>query len=330
MDLECGLHSVPGVMPHSSSVNSRGNVSKTATWASSVTTVFKRFTSRNILSRNKEDGEQARSPETTKTIEEYPDGYPQYSALMASHYSLHIYRRFSYLRTRLLLFKQDNLSVLQERLEDVDRSEDIGLRLGSHRRDNNEERKTLIKEIDVALADYDSMLERDHRMLSYERAKSRAVTSLRNWVEGAGSISREETKYLSQRDDLLQIAMLDDSAVRWLEILVEDIIVFLRKWFGLSLNIRISRNPHVHHFSPTIMTLAARVLMMPPIILLLMAPVIICNFVSNLTGRLITIILSTSIFITVLSILSKARSVELVVAGATYTTVLVVFISGST
>ncbi|RYP92954.1 hypothetical protein DL770_000914 [Monosporascus sp. CRB-9-2] len=309
MDLECGLHSVPAVMPHSSSINSRGNGSKTTTWASSVTTGFKRFTFRNTLSRNEDGRELARSRETTRTIEEYPDGYPQYSALTASHYSFHIYRRFSYLRTRLLLYKQDNLSVLQERLEDVDRSATIGLRLGSHRRDNNEQRKTLIKEIDVALADYDSMLERDHRMLAYERAKSRAVTSLRDWIEGAGSISREETKYLSQLDDLLQIAMLDDSA---------------------SLNIRISRNLDVHHFSPTIMTLVARVLIMPPIILLLMVPVIICSFVSSLAGRLITIILSTSLFITVLSILSKARSVELVVAGATYTTVLVIFISGST
>jgi hypothetical protein len=57
--------------------------------------------------------------------------------------------------------------------------------------------------------------------------------------------------------------------------------------------------------------------MIPLVIVLLFTPVIICNFVDNLTARLVVIITATTGFIAALSGLTKARTVELVVAGAT-------------
>jgi hypothetical protein len=87
-------------------------------------------------------------------VEDYRLGYPRFSALVAAHDSFQICRRFSNLRTRLLLLKQDKLSILEKQLEDIDANERAPLFLGSSRDDRNEERSSTILEIDNALADY--------------------------------------------------------------------------------------------------------------------------------------------------------------------------------
>jgi len=87
-------------------------------------------------------------------VEDFPAGYPRFSALIASHDSFHLCRRFSNLRARLLLLKQDRLSLLEKRLEKIDREEVELLLLGSSRDDTNIERISVLAEIDEALADY--------------------------------------------------------------------------------------------------------------------------------------------------------------------------------
>jgi hypothetical protein len=88
------------------------------------------------------------------SVEDYPSGYPRYSALIASHDSFHLCRRFSNLRARLLLLKQDRLSLLEKQLQKIDREEVAILSLGSSRRDSNSERNSILSQIDKALADY--------------------------------------------------------------------------------------------------------------------------------------------------------------------------------
>jgi hypothetical protein len=57
-------------------------------------------------------------------------------------------------RARLLLHKQDSVSLLEDRLRAIDETEPRVLFLGSMRRDRNPERIQALKELDVALADY--------------------------------------------------------------------------------------------------------------------------------------------------------------------------------
>jgi len=87
-------------------------------------------------------------------VEDHPAGYPRFAALIASHDSFYIYRRFSLLRAQLLLLKQDRLSQLELRLQKVNQEETQPLHLGSCRRDKNPERQLILSEIDSALADY--------------------------------------------------------------------------------------------------------------------------------------------------------------------------------
>jgi len=87
-------------------------------------------------------------------VEDYRPGYPRFSALIAAHNSFQICRRFSTLRSRLLLLKQDQLSILEQQLERIDATESAPLFLGCSRDDQNGERAATLLEINSALADY--------------------------------------------------------------------------------------------------------------------------------------------------------------------------------
>lgn len=91
---------------------------------------------------------------TQYPVEDYPQGYPRYSALVASDEAFYIFRGFSHLRSRLLLLKQDKLVVLEKRLRELDDTETVPLFLGASREDENRERLQVLDEIDVALSDY--------------------------------------------------------------------------------------------------------------------------------------------------------------------------------
>ncbi|KAF3064949.1 hypothetical protein GL218_02145 [Daldinia childiae] len=271
-----------------------------------------------------------------RIIEDFPLGYPRFSALVASHNSFHLCRRFSGLRARLLLLKQDKLSLLEKQLEKIDRDEGPSLSLGSCRRDTNSERHEVLAKIQDALADYDEYLERHQRALYFESAPQRAISNLRNWISGTGCVARNETAYLEHDEDLVSLATSEDFLVTWLEAQTGNIRVCLNKLLinsGLKsppdAQSGVSRDPKVHIFSPSSLRLMVRIFVVPFITILLLTPVITFSFVNSLSARLIIVVAATMIFVVALSSLTRTRIVELIVAGATYTTVLVVFISGT-
>ena len=63
-------------------------------------------------------------------------------------------RRFLQARVRLLLLKQDRISIVEDRLKAVDDAESKALYLGSSRADANTERQELLSDLDRHLADY--------------------------------------------------------------------------------------------------------------------------------------------------------------------------------
>ncbi|PNP44348.1 hypothetical protein TGAMA5MH_03954 [Trichoderma gamsii] len=247
------------------------------------------------------------------TFKKFPQGYPRFSALIASHRSFHLCRRFSALRTRLLLVKQDRLTVLEKRLEKLDRGEVAKLSLGTCRADKNEDRHAVLAEMDAALADYDAFLERHHRALSFSTAPARPVSTLWKWVDGTGCVARAETAYLEHGEDLVSLATPEDSIVTWLETLAEYASLYFHKQPGPET----SQGPDVYIFPPSPIRRAVQIILAPLFTLLLLIPVIICNFLSGLTARLIIVILSTTGFIAALSCLTNIRPVDLIIAGAT-------------
>lgn len=71
----------------------------------------------------------------------------------------------------------------------------------------------------------DSLVERNRQILTLKTAKIRDISSLKHWIEGNACITREESAYLLQREDLLSTTSLSDDAVANVEAWLEDRIV---------------------------------------------------------------------------------------------------------
>lgn len=98
-------------------------------------------------------------------VEDHPRGYPKLAAFMSSDENFLVCRKYSFLRSRVLLYRQDELSKLEDTLvaldeEDWETDDASRLALMSRKKDEarNEDpqysRKTLIQKIDDKLKQY--------------------------------------------------------------------------------------------------------------------------------------------------------------------------------
>jgi hypothetical protein len=78
----------------------------------------------------------------------------------------------------------------------------------------------------------DELVERNCRMLNYDTAHRLNVTSLRNWVETTGALSRDETVYLDAGEDLFCTATQADTFLSRIELLVEKALMCGSHYLG--------------------------------------------------------------------------------------------------
>jgi hypothetical protein len=98
-------------------------------------------------------------------VGESPEGYPQTAAFLDSDENFMLYRRFGYLQSRILLHKQDELRVLEERLDRLDREDnkDSETRRYLKSRDLDDKRrggtrKALLETIETKFKEYGTHL----------------------------------------------------------------------------------------------------------------------------------------------------------------------------
>lgn len=108
------------------------------------------------LSSKSEDEDIGQQPED---IDYHPEGYPRLGALINSDENFLMCRRYGLLHTRVMLYRQDELRELEERLLglDAEDADDNPGMLNSRVRDDrreNQERRQLILEIDQKLKEY--------------------------------------------------------------------------------------------------------------------------------------------------------------------------------
>ncbi|PMD64853.1 uncharacterized protein K444DRAFT_640603 [Hyaloscypha bicolor E] len=252
----------------------------------------------------------------TKTIEDYRADYPRFCAYVAANPDFLVCRRFLRLRSWLLCLKQDKLSQLEEQLDNLDQNEASPLFLGMSRCDRNTARTSLLSQASVLLDDYDSFLEKTHRILGYVHALPRDVTSLRNWMMN-GSLNKDERRYLDQQQDLISLGSSSDAAKKNLENWVEDLLVDNWEGFRSIPGHEASNDPSVYLYSGSLIRRITDVLMLSPIALLLLCPIIICVLITSTWARIAVITLATLIYLSILSRLTKAKMIELVLAGST-------------
>ena len=200
-------------------------------------------------------------------VEDYRPGYPQFPALVGSHASFHVCRRFLRVRARLLFLTQDELSLLESQLDCIDHNETREIFLGNRRRDTNGERREILEKLDVALTDYgmlydpakvylesecnivspnprrplDVLLDRNSRIFACSDPSKGCVMNLQNWVDNTCSLARCETAYLADAKDLMTILSTQDDAVALLVPLTERILRSLYKMVGKVSSITLSK-----------------------------------------------------------------------------------------
>lgn len=76
---------------------------------------------------------------------------------MNSDSSLTLFRKFGYLRARILLAKQDELAEMEEQLESLDVNEAKMFNLTTRRRDSNQKRQELLLQITEKLESYGAL-----------------------------------------------------------------------------------------------------------------------------------------------------------------------------
>ncbi|RAH67300.1 uncharacterized protein BO66DRAFT_458154 [Aspergillus aculeatinus CBS 121060] len=255
-------------------------------------------------------------------LETFRPGYPRYSALLSTHASFQKFRRFTEVRMRLLLLKQDEISVLEQALSRADADEPHGLFLGCARRDQNSTRKKILDELRTHLAEYDTMLQQTQWVQSLSDSSARDIQSLQNWVQGTGCIAREERKYLDHDQDLASLVTPPDIAVERTLPLLEDFLCFLQRTSRrLSFSPATRKNhyitedenifivgPWIRRVSQAIATWMATLALLTPIIILFVT--------TSPVARLVTIIVAAGVSLTTMSLFTGAKTMEIFIAGA--------------
>ncbi|KAI1176732.1 hypothetical protein F4777DRAFT_239452 [Nemania sp. FL0916] len=267
------------------------------------------------------------------SVDKFRPGYPRYAALLASHPTFHNFRRFSRVRMRLLLAAQDRVAALEQRLDQLDEQEDRQLFLGCMRRDSNVERQQVLSDLKGALAEYDGMLDKCRGIAYLPSSRQRDVQNLKNWVDGTACLDRHESSYLDHKDDLVNTAEYLEKSTAYTESLVEECVILLEKFIPKVLprlsdirlsTYRITSDDHVLLLGPALQNFS-RFLVVIAATLVLMGPTIVLFNITGSSGRVVTSVFSGVVFLMVLSFFTRAKTSEMLVAGASYAAVLVAF-----
>jgi hypothetical protein len=163
---------------------------------------------------------ESKPPTNLDVVEEYPKGYPLLAAFQSSEPSFSIYRSFDYLHSRVILNMQDELRVLEKRLERLDNedanssSEDTNKCVRSRdsdvRRARAEgktcQRAALLSDICDKLCRYDEILHKARGMNGFQRPSKRDWGSLRRWFDDENPLAYEaEAEFIRKKEDLITL-----------------------------------------------------------------------------------------------------------------------------
>lgn len=153
----------------------------------------------------------------------------------------------------MLLRKQDKLTTLEQKLDEIDDDEKMPMFLGTCRHDKNAERERVLAEIEEHLLDYgelepsatnathtdtrfaDKFVETTNKTLAYDDARPRDISSLQNWLHGNGCIIKGERAYLDHHRDLFSVVPAVDNAMVNFESWVEDLLISMSWYREVSL-----------------------------------------------------------------------------------------------
>ncbi|KAI1360145.1 hypothetical protein F5Y08DRAFT_55435 [Xylaria arbuscula] len=263
-------------------------------------------------------------------VDKFRPGYPRYAALLSTHPSFHNFRAFKRLWLRLLLAKQDEIAVLENRLDEIDAAEQRDLFLGCMRRDVNIDRQNVLQSIKLAVSEYDGMIAQYRGITSLPASSKREVQNLQHWIDGTGSIDRTESSYLMYSSDLVNIAGSGDTSTEYAEAAVEECVYWLETLLARIFpeirigRLRVTEDSNVLLLGPVLQKVCG-VITITIVALVILVPTIVPLGIASPAGRVVASVLSGVFFLSVISFLTQARTIEIFAVGASYAAVLVVF-----
>ncbi|KAF2653322.1 hypothetical protein K491DRAFT_603119, partial [Lophiostoma macrostomum CBS 122681] len=270
-------------------------------------------------------------------VEDYPNGYPRLAALLNSNTNWLICRKYEFLHTRVLLYQQDKLRVLEKKLltfdEAAKKSDDIALKFhedGARPMDKMEEQSLLIKTINEELKEYHDIVQRTRSFASLQCATKRNHRSVWNWIYSSAPLVQDDASTFRKNKDF--VAIVDPKEGLWLNSHFDS---FLSKhsqskfgaMFMSNHERNLTSNELVRIYSPRRIDVFSRLLITAAIVSLLLAPVAVLYSIRKHGWlRILIIFVFTLVFSVAMNLGTKAKRHEVLAATATYCAVLVVFL----
>ncbi|KAG8528615.1 uncharacterized protein KY384_006302 [Bacidia gigantensis] len=175
----------------------------------------------------------------TITRKHHPTGYPRVACFLDSDDAFMVYRRFGYLFSRLLLSKQEEISMLESSLAGMDKqdkAEDNERYIKSHFEDANREnrpeawpesRTELLVRLEAKVKEYADLLLKAQQLKSLDQPSRRDYKSVLHFMENdGGPLYTKEAGFIYNREDLVTLRPGRDHA--WLDGILERTLKALR------------------------------------------------------------------------------------------------------
>ncbi|KAH7076260.1 hypothetical protein FB567DRAFT_608947 [Paraphoma chrysanthemicola] len=278
-----------------------------------------------------------RVPVKTRRINDHAKGYPSIAAFLDSDDGFSIYRRFGYLQSRILLQKQSELSVLEDRLQalDLDIVAEDGDAFCYQKLwcPQEEEHRQLLEVIEAKYCSYDSE----------RRSVGRFLNNLQ-------SLGNNEPCWIQHREDIITLQTGRNHG--WLDDIVEGCLkVFhckLIDWVFRSKETRKkteicgdnmpaqppkNEDKYELFYTPSRIAKLSNSILIFLVLVLLVLPIYLLYHMIHDIGThdayimcIGTLLVFTLAFSSILSLFTKARRHEVLAAAAAYCAVLVVFL----
>ncbi|KAK4226716.1 hypothetical protein QBC38DRAFT_392594 [Podospora fimiseda] len=257
-------------------------------------------------------------------------GYKGYANFVSSDDDFFILRRFDALNARIALRLQDQVSLLEEELVELDKKYSDrnfrDLNNGGFRRDQ-EDRFKKLEEICLKLSQYNDFLLQQSHLRQLPKAPSRDIQSVRNWHYNHDykAISPEEQRYLEYDKDLISVAVQEKSPLRQLI----DNTPFLRTlplWKHREEDVPIYDAGHLSYYSEKRKDAFSSGVIVLIGAVVLIVPIWTLQALETLQSKLAVITAFILILLAVVSLTMATRPYEAWAIAAAYAAVLMVFV----
>ncbi|KAE9363026.1 hypothetical protein N431DRAFT_357224 [Stipitochalara longipes BDJ] len=258
-------------------------------------------------------------------VDDYPAGYPQLAAFIASHDNFCIFRKFDRASNRVLLHLQSEIAALNDSLDEMDKSDNgsaTAYRLQSVRHEEgwDESQRRIIMQLQEKIPIYYDLLLKSNQLKALGPPLKHNHRSLYHWIEGKKPVIEEQDSWILHEDDLVALADIDHLETSLMS-------SFLSRLFSPSKHGDEIVDPVVIYFSHTRMSAAAKSLSVFIAVAILLVPVSIMVWTPwNRTWILVTVLLSVLTFSTLLSLSAKIRAKDILLGSAAYCAVLATFL----